>query len=57
MRWLVRDDLETGVVTVSLGYTSDNSQYEKMIDKADNAMYCAKSNGKNRAVCFENMHN
>ena len=24
---------------------------------ADNAMYCAKSNGKNRAVCFENMHN
>ena len=50
-----RDDVETGVVTVSLGYTSDNSHYEKMIDKADNAMYRAKSNGKNRAVCFENM--
>ena len=52
---LRRDDMETGVVTVSLGYTSDNSHYEKMIDKADNAMYRAKSNGKNRAVCFENM--
>lgn len=50
-----RDDVETGVVTVSLGYTSDNSHYEKMIDKADNAMYRAKSNGKNSAVCFENM--
>ena len=50
-----RDDLETGVVTVSLGYTSDNQHYEKMIDKADNAMYRAKSNGKNRAVCFEKM--
>ena len=54
---LRRDDMEAGVVTVSLGYTSDNSYYEKMIDKADNAMYRAKSNGKNRAVCFENMHN
>lgn len=50
-----RDDVELGVVTVSLGYTSDNSHYEKMIDKADNAMYRAKSSGKNRAVCFENM--
>ena len=54
---LRRDDMEAGVVTVSLGYTSDNSYYEKMIDKADNAMYRAKSNGKNRAVCFGNMHN
>ncbi|MCI7130117.1 MAG: GGDEF domain-containing protein [Lachnospiraceae bacterium] len=52
---LQRNDVETGVVTVSLGYTSDNSHYEKMIDKADNAMYCAKSNGKNMAVCFEKM--
>ena len=50
-----RDDVELGVVTVSLGYTSDNSHYEKMIDKADTAMYRAKSSGKNRAVCFENM--
>ncbi|MGN0649025.1 MAG: diguanylate cyclase [Oscillospiraceae bacterium] len=48
-----RDDIETGVVTVSLGYTTDNSAYEEMIDKADNAMYRAKSGGKNRAVCFE----
>lgn len=52
---LQRDDLETGAVTVSLGYTSDNSQYEKMIDKADHAMYQAKSNGKNQAVCYESM--
>lgn len=52
---LVREDLETGVVTISLGYTSDNRHYERMIDKADNAMYRAKSNGKNRAVCFEKM--
>lgn len=52
---LQRDDLETGAVTVSLGYTGDNSQYEKMIDQADHAMYQAKSNGKNQAVCFETM--
>lgn len=50
-----RDDVELGVVTVSLGYTSDNSHYEKMIDKADSAMYRAKGSGKNRAVCFENI--
>lgn len=50
-----RDDLDTGVVTVSLGFTSDNHHYEEMIDKADNAMYRAKSNGKNQAVCFEKM--
>lgn len=52
---LERNDVETGVVTISLGYTSDNSHYEKMIDKADNAMYRAKSSGKNRAVRFEKM--
>lgn len=52
---LQRDDLETGAVTVSLGYTSDNSHYEKMIDKADHALYQAKKNGKNQAVCFETM--
>jgi len=50
---LKRDDSEFGVVTVSLGYTSDNSRYEKMIDKADNAMYLAKRNGKNQAVCYD----
>ena len=48
-----RDDSEIGVVTISLGYTSDNSYYEKMIDKADMAMYKAKERGKNRAVCFD----
>lgn len=50
-----RDDMLAGVVTVSLGYTSDTNHYEKMIDNADAAMYRAKDNGKNQAVCFENM--
>lgn len=50
-----RDDLETGRLTVSLGWTANNKRYEKMIDKADTAMYHAKSTGKNKAVCFENM--
>lgn len=52
---IVRGDVPTGVVTVSLGYTTDNSRYEKMIDKADTAMYKAKENGKNQAVCYEEM--
>ena len=47
--------LPGGVVTVSLGYTTDNSRYEKMISNADSAMYSAKNSGKNRAVCFEKM--
>ncbi|MEQ2562768.1 EAL domain-containing protein [Ventrimonas sp. CLA-AP-H27] len=42
-------------VTVSIGYTTDNSRYEKMIDKADQAMYFAKSNGKNQVVCYEKL--
>ncbi|MBQ9118848.1 MAG: GGDEF domain-containing protein [Lachnospiraceae bacterium] len=50
-----RDDVEAGAVTVSLGYTCDYSCHEKMIDKADAAMYRAKANGKNQAVCYENM--
>lgn len=54
---LERKDSEIGYVTVSLGYTSDNSRYEKMIDKADNAMYYAKNNGKNHAICFEDIRN
>lgn len=52
---LERDDVETKAVTISLGYTGDNSSYEKMIDKADAAMYQAKATGRNRAVCYENM--
>lgn len=48
-----RSDMPFGVVTISLGYTTDNSRYEKMIDKADAAMYKAKEYGKNRAVCYE----
>lgn len=50
-----RDDLPTGCVTISLGFTSNNKRYEKMIDKADTAMYRAKTDGKNRAVCFEDI--
>lgn len=50
-----RDDSDYGVVTVSIGYTCDNKHYEKMIDKADNAMYQAKHQGKNQFVCFEEM--
>ena len=41
------------IVTVSVGYTCENQRYEKMIDKADEAMYLAKSTGKNKAVCYE----
>jgi len=52
---ILRDDTPSGVVTVSLGYTTDNKRYEKMIDMADNAMYHAKQNGKNQAVCYEIM--
>lgn len=48
-----REDTEAGVVTVSLGYTCDNTGYEQMIDKADSAMYRAKNSGKNQAVSFE----
>ena len=50
-----RTDVPTGCVTISVGYTSDNRRYEKMIDKADTAMYSAKKLGKNRAVCFEDL--
>ncbi len=51
---LERSDVESPVVTISLGYTCDNKRYEKMIDKADEAMYYAKSSGKNKASCYEN---
>lgn len=47
---IVRDDLDKRKVTISLGYTSDNSRYEKMIGKADKALYMAKSRGKDCSV-------
>lgn len=50
-----RDDLPTGVVTISLGYSVDNTKYTEMIEKADQAMYYAKNHGKNQAVCYEGM--
>ena len=50
-----RTDVKTGCVTISVGYTTDNRRYEKMIDKADTAMYTAKKLGKNRAICFEEL--
>ncbi len=52
---ILRDDTPLGVLTVSLGYTADNRNYEKMIDMADNALYRAKKNGKNQAVCYDVM--
>lgn len=52
---LRRDDVKPGVVTISLGYTADNQRYEKMIDKADTAMYRAKENGRNQCVCYEDL--
>lgn len=52
-----REDTDAGVVTVSLGYTCDNTGYEQMIDKADSAMYRAKNGGKNQAVSFETEEN
>ncbi len=50
-----RDDTPAGIVTVSLGYTTNNHRYEKMVEMADAAMYRAKENGKNQAVCYEKM--
>ena len=50
-----REDSKTGFVTISIGYTCNNKRYEKMIDKADAAMYKAKQQGKNQYVCFEEM--
>lgn len=50
-----RGDVDTGRVTVSLGYTADNKSVDGMIDMADKAMYHAKSHGKNHAACFEKL--
>ncbi|MCQ2554302.1 MAG: GGDEF domain-containing protein [Clostridia bacterium] len=50
-----RDDSIYKRVTVSVGYTTNNCRYEKMIDKADIAMYKAKELGKNRAFSYEDL--
>ena len=44
-----------GYLTVSIGFTTDNSEYEKMIDHADAALYHAKSTGRMRVVNYEDM--
>lgn len=50
-----RSDVDTGRVTVSLGYTTRRGEFESMIDMADKAMYHAKAHGKNHAVCFDDI--
>ncbi len=50
---LKRTDVPTGRVTVSVGYTVNNNDYDKMVDYADSAMYYAKTHGKNQAICYE----
>lgn len=52
---ILRDDTSSGVLTVSLGYTTNKQHYEKMVDMADMAMYRAKENGKDQAACYETM--
>ncbi len=52
---ILRDDTPSGVLTVSLGYTVNNRNYEKMVDMADMALYRAKKNGKDQAVCYDTM--
>lgn len=48
----IRENTEI-YITVSIGYTSKPDDYQKMIIKADKAMYKAKSEGKNRVVCAD----
>ncbi len=52
---ILRNDVPSGIVTISLGYTTNNQHSEKMIDMADAALYKAKETGKNKAVCYETM--
>ncbi len=53
---IARDDVPVGIVTISLGYTADSQHYEKMIKMADAALYEAKGNGRNRAVCYDTLN-
>lgn len=51
-----RDDVEQKLLTVSLGYTVNAQDTDRMIDYADKAMYKAKASGRNCAVCYEKMN-
>lgn len=45
-------ETEYGIVTVSMGYTTETKDYRQMIKNADDALYKAKSIGKNTAVDY-----
>ncbi|MCK4236305.1 MAG: sensor domain-containing diguanylate cyclase [Candidatus Krumholzibacteria bacterium] len=52
------DGKTPGLLTCSIGiatYPKDASELEELIDKADNALYCAKSMGKNGLVSYRDM--
>ena len=46
-----------GHVTVSIGYSQlmPNDTPSDVIDRADEALYFAKRNGRNQSACFENL--
>ncbi|MDO4522244.1 MAG: EAL domain-containing protein [Eubacteriales bacterium] len=50
---ITMDNQGIAQITASIGYTLQNTRYEKMIDLADKAMYRAKRLGKNRVVCYD----
>ncbi|MEA4831127.1 MAG: GGDEF domain-containing protein [Oscillospiraceae bacterium] len=48
---------EHPIITVSIGVAfrdDDSENYEQLVSRADQALYAAKSNGRNRVVLFQN---